>query len=417
MLQTEYWVWLQNALGAGQRVREALQAFASPKEIYNASTAQRRLAGVFSPCQLNKLEETTLDGALRVIEDCRKNSWSIITPDDEVYPERLRSLDDFPLALYLDGTLPEIDSEVCISIVGTRKASVYGVEAATRLSAGLARAGAIIVSGGALGIDSAAHQGALAVKGKTIAVLGCGFGTGYLRSNDGMRRAIAATCCVMTEFPPFMHATKYTFPIRNRLISALSLGTVVVEAAVRSGALITARLARSQGRDVFAVSGSVIDPANNGTNHLIHDGAKPVFCPLDVLEEYPRFHGKLNLKGAGTLLSDAPLSGAQPAQTHPVEEKKKKPAVNNSRTPQNIIKKEPAVSPSREAPPPEAVSPPEGASPLAAQIWELLGDGEQHIDFLSAQAGVSASRVLCAVTELELYGAVKIAAGRRIKRC
>lgn len=408
MAETEYWVWLQNALGAGQRVRAVLEAFASPQSLYNAPQGQRRLSGVFTSWQLRKLEETGLDEARRVLETCRKNSWSVITPDDAEYPDRLRSLDDFPLALYLDGTLPAIDDEVCVSIVGTRKASLYGIEAATRLSAGLARAGAVIVSGGALGIDSAAHQGALAVNGKTIAVLGCGFGTDYLKSNDGLRRAIAASCCVLTEFPPFMHAAKYTFPIRNRLISGLSLGTVVVEAAVKSGALITARLAQTQGRDVFAVAGSVIDPANNGTNHLIHDGAKPVFCPLDILEEYPLFREKLNLKDA-----DMPLSDAQPVQTRLFAEKTT--AVNNSMPPQNIIKKEPD-SPAQQ-PVTCRSTPPEGVSPLAGQIWELLGDGEKHVDFLSAQTGLSAGRVLCAVTELEICGFVIISPGRRIKRC
>lgn len=406
LTKAEYWVWLQTALGPGQRTAPLLEYFGSPQALYHATQHQRRLSGLLNSWQLRRLEETGLEEARQILETCHKHAWAVTTPDNGGYPHRLRTLEDFPLALYSSGTLPAFDEEVCISMVGTRKASLHGIEAATRLSAGLARAGAIIISGGALGIDSAAHQGALAVRGRTIAVLGCGFGTDYLRKNEGLRRAIAASCCVLTEFPPFTQAAKYTFPIRNRLIAGLSLGTVVVEAAVKSGALITARFAQAQGRDVFAVAGSVIDPANNGTNHLIHDGAKPVFCPLDVLEEYPQFYGKLDMTEAGK-----PLSESAPPQAQLWKETET--AVNNPLPPQNIIKKGLDARKAEESGPVL----PQGLSALAKQIWGLLEGGERHVDFLSTETGMTVREVLPAVTELELYGLVRVSPGRRLQRC
>lgn len=403
-----YRIWLQLALGAGFRGRGLAEAFPTAKSLYQATTPQRRMSGRLTSRQLSKLEETTLEDARRVMETCRANGWQIITPEDGAYPERLRALEDFPQALYLWGTLPEVDREVCISMVGTRKASCYGVEVASRLSVGLAKAGAVVVSGGALGIDTAAHQGALAGGGRTIAVLGCGFGTDYLMKNEGLRRAIAANGCVVTEFPPFTQASKYTFPIRNRLISGLSLGTVVVEAAVKSGALITARYAQAQGRDVFAAAGSVIDPSNGGTNHLIHDGAKPVFCVLDILEEYTNeFYDRLRLEGA-----EKPLSDSAPADGQIDFGMITASAANKTIARQNIIKKGSGGT-TGTAP---AAPLPDALSPQARQVWQAM-EGELHVDTLAGLTGLAPRQVLSALTELEMNGLAVPASGRRYRRC
>lgn len=405
-----YWIWLQLALGAGFRAGMVIEVWNSPKSLYEADNSKRRLSGCLNSWQLRKLEETKLENAAKVLETCRTNGWQVITPQQEEYPARLRSLDDFPLALYLWGTLPDIDAEVCISMVGTRKASCYGIEVAARLSTGIAKAGAVVVSGGALGIDTAAHHGALASGGCTIAVLGCGFGTDYLMKNEGLRKAIAANGCVVTEFPPFMQASKYTFPIRNRLISGLSLGTVVVEAAVKSGALITARFAQAQGRDVFAVAGSVIDPANGGTNRLIHDGAKPVFCVLDVLEEYTgQYYGKLRLEGA-----EQPLSNAAPMDGQTNLWKTEEPAANKTVAVQNIIKKASGSKNGGESA--LAGQIPDTLSPQAQRVWKAMRE-ETHVDTITGLTGLAPRQVLSALTELEMNGLAVPASGRRYRRC
>lgn len=207
--------------------------------------------------------------------------------------------------LFVWGDETILNSEVMLSVVGTRKASNYSMRVTRLLSSKLARAGAVIVSGGALGVDSAAHTGAME-GGRTIAVLGCGFGTDYLRDNAALRREISKNGAVITEYFPFTPASRTTFPMRNRIISGMSLGTIVVEAGERSGSLITARLALSEGRDVFAVPGEVITSAFTGTNRLIHDGAKPVFTALDVLEEYYyTYPDKIDLSGADKPLGEA----------------------------------------------------------------------------------------------------------------
>lgn len=402
MSNTLYWIWLQLSLGAGARVKRIFEAFGSARQIYETPCEQRRGAGCFTPGQLRKMQETTLDSAEKVQEQCARNGWGILTPDDELYPSLLRGLPDFPLALYLWGNFPDLDEAVCIGIVGTRNASRYGVEVAHRVSAGLVKAGAVVVSGGALGIDTAAHKGALSAGGKTIAVLGCGFGTDYLMTNEELRKTIAATCCVITEFVPFSRATKFTFPIRNRLISGLSLGTVVIEAAVKSGALITARLACEQGRDVFAVAGSVINPANAGTNRLIHDGAKPVFSVLDILEEYAD-RSSVDLRGA-----DLPLFMAEQPQLSFEQFENK--LVKNARKAQNIKKEKPPEKIE------EMQASPENVSDTAKKVWQCLENKELHVDELAQSMFLTSSRVLAALTELEMEGLVIPLSGRRYCR-
>lgn len=198
----------------------------------------------------------------------------------------LFKLPNLPLVLYVDGDLDCLKNRITIAVVGSRKTTRNSACIARALSASMARSGAVIVSGGALGIDSAAHFGALDEKAPTVAVLGCGFNCKYLSENQAMRNDIAKNGAVITEYPPDADALSYHFPFRNRLISGLSYGTVVIEAGAKSGSLITARLALEQGRDVFAVPGDITSTLHVGANQLIRDGAKPVFNAMDILEEY-----------------------------------------------------------------------------------------------------------------------------------
>ena len=301
-----YWVWLQGALGPGSRKALSLaRALDSPREVYRADEARLQSLKMLSERELRSLRSYPLEKARRVLEDCERDGLQVVTPQSPSYPERLREIPDPPVALYIKGTLPRVDDEVCIAIVGTRKATDYGREAAKRLSMRLCRAGTVIVSGGALGVDSAAHSGALRAGGTTIAVLGCGIGYPYLEGGRSMRDEISSHGALISEYPPGTQPSKTTFPCRNRLIAGLCLGTVIVEAGENSGSLITARLAAEQGRDVFAIPGNVMSKNYTGTNRLLRDGAKPVYSALDVLEEYqPLFSHKLTLAGAGVLIGE-----------------------------------------------------------------------------------------------------------------
>ena len=281
-----YSIWLSLALGAGARCTEILAAFDSAREIYDSDMQTLRISGVFTPKQLERIEKTKLQDAQVQLDTCEKNGWQCVDYKDGSYPALLRRTADMPVVLYVNGSFDYADEALFFGIVGTRNPSEESVRTAMSISAQLAEAGAVIVSGGALGIDSAAHQGALKAGGKTVAVLGCGLGTRYLMQSAYLREEISRNGAVISEFPPFAPASKTTFPIRNRIISGMSRGVLVVEAGEKSGSIITANCAFLQGRDVFAVPGNIVTSSYVGANRLIRDGATAVTCAQDIIDEY-----------------------------------------------------------------------------------------------------------------------------------
>ena len=218
------------------------------------------------------------------IAKCQSLGVNLICPDDETFPPLLKEIPDPPGVLFVRGTIEAAD-QLAVAIVGTRRATRYGLEQAERLAAGLARAGITVVSGLARGIDAAAHRGALKADGRTLAVLASGVLNVFPPEHEKLAEQVAAHGAVLSEAAPTMPPLAGMFPQRNRIISGLSLGTVVVEAADRSGALITARHAMEQGREVFAVPGQVDSPNSSGPHRLIRDGAKLATCVDDILEE------------------------------------------------------------------------------------------------------------------------------------
>lgn len=220
--------------------------------------------------------------AERESESAGRLGARLVTAADPDYPEALRHLDLPPPAFALRGALPE---EPAVAIVGSRRADPYGLDAADLFARGLAAAGVTVVSGFARGVDAAAHRGALAVTGgRTVAVLGCGLGVDYPRGHAGLGDEIAGRGALVSEFPCGTGPRGWHFPVRNRLIAALSAGTLVVQAALRSGSLITARHALDLGREVWALPGRIFDERSLGPNSLIRDGARLVQHPLDLLD-------------------------------------------------------------------------------------------------------------------------------------
>ena len=217
-------------------------------------------------------------------EYINKEDIRILLYTDKEYPEQLKNIYDPPAALFVKGQ--EVDFTSCLAIVGARKASDYGKTVAYKLSKELASRGITIVSGLARGIDTCAHQGSLDAEGVTAAVMGSGFRYIYPPQNKRLFENICSSGCVITEYLPDIPPYAGNFPKRNRIISGVSKGVIIVEAGEKSGSLITARLALEQGRDVFAVPGNILSPTSQGTNSLIKDGAKPVTCIGDILEEY-----------------------------------------------------------------------------------------------------------------------------------
>lgn len=391
------WIRLQSALGAGAALSEIIEYFGSAKALFDAGETEWRMSPVLVPRQIEKLCESTEVQANEVLATCKMNGWQVVPYDDPRYPERLRSIFNPPAVLYVDGELPDIDNSIVIGIVGTRRASDYAVKAADVMSRGIAERGAIVASGGALGVDTAAHNGAMLAGGKTIAVLGCGLGTKYLMENKPLRDAVVKNGALITEFQPFTPASKYTFPIRNRIISGISLGVLVVEASVKSGSLITANYALEQGRDVFALPCSILDPAFAGTNKLIDDGAIVATKPLDLLYPYAEEYGvKIDeVKSVGIIMRETGDKSAN------VYGKARDISFDNLQ----------ASRKKREARQKAAAE----LSGKTKAVFNALGEEYQSADEISRAAGLSIGEALTALTALEIAGLAASAGGKRYR--
>ncbi len=314
----KYLIWLQLSLGqANIRALKALSYFGNAENIYKADETRRLSAKIFSKRDLENLKNTSLSDAVKIIDDCKKNDIRIIAFGDSEYPYCLSVLEDAPLVIYVKGELPDFESGPSICIVGPRKVTDTGKKAAYSLSFRLAAAGFTIVSGGALGCDTYAHAGALKANGKTVLVMGCGICNNYLSENKELRKAVSNSGCLLSEYPPFAPASRFTFPVRNRLLSALSLGTVVVEATSKSGALITANHAIEQGKDVFVIPGPINAKQYEGSNALLRDGAKPILNVGDILGEYIyRFPDKIDVEKA---VSSSPIGAKKTTAVEKIE--------------------------------------------------------------------------------------------------
>ena len=296
----KYLVWLNEVMGAGNpRSVKALEHFGSAQKIYNATKTQRETSGIFSKKELTKMNKTPLSLGTDIITDCINSGIDIIGIGDRRYPTSLRVIDNPPLLLYVKGKFPDFNNTPTIAIVGPRKVSDYGKKAAYSLSFRLARSGFIVVSGGAVGCDTYAHAGALKANGITVLVMGCGINADYLPQNKPLREEVSKNGCLISEYSPKTMATKYSFPVRNRIMAALSLGTVLIEAPITSGALITSRLANEMGRDLFVIPGAPDKEEYKGSNQLLRDGARPLLDLSDIFGEYiPRFPDKINIDRA-----------------------------------------------------------------------------------------------------------------------
>ena len=397
-----YWLWLQRALGVGSRkVRAVHSAYSSLEEFYQGGNTLWKETGFFTPKELRRLGEVTPQSVTPVIKDCIRLHYHILTPDHPKYPKRLLTLPDYPAALYVWGDLCEVDDEVLIAVVGTRGCTPYGQQVAMQISATMAKAGVVIVSGGAYGVDTIAHKGALKAGGRTIAVLAGGINAGQLVGNEELRRQIVEQQgAVLSEYPPGAPIGRNAFPIRNRLMSGLSLGTLVVEAGERSGALITANWANEQGRDVCASPGSVMSPTSLGCNRLIAQGAKPVACAYDILEEYiDQYPHRISLKIAGIKESASPVTPPAPGRTQ------KRQAAAKSDSPHE---KKPQTPQANEAVP--------TLSDGAKALYAVLPCEPAHINDLAAAAKVEVRMALAAMTELEIAGLTQSFPGRRFCR-
>ena len=281
------WIYIQKCLGYGSRKpKEILKIYKTSEEFLSLSKEELKKSRLFTAKELSKFENFDFSVAEKIENTCKQKGYKIITLEDKEYPGRLKNIYNPPVVIYVKGNLPEIDQNLVVAVVGTRSATKYGLKTSFEFSYNLAKRGAIIVSGGALGIDSSAQKGAVLAGGKVISVLGCGIDYKYLERNNSLKEEIAKNGAIISEYEPDYPVIGRNFPIRNRIISGLSSGTLIVEAGQKSGALITANLALEQGRDLFSVPGDIRSKVSFGTNNLIKECAKPVTSVEDILEEY-----------------------------------------------------------------------------------------------------------------------------------
>lgn len=374
----KYWVWLATRKGMGARSAYlTVQHFGTPEKAYFADeTAYQQLSHVRGWESLRDKDLTEAEGILR---KCYEKNIFLLTMQDAAYPRRLLAMDDPPVVLYGKGTMPDLNGPI-IGVVGTRHASLYGLQQARRMGYGLSRCGSIVVSGGAAGIDTEALKGGLTGGSPVVAVLGCGVDVVYPYENAGLFRDIAANGCLLSEYPPETRPNPKHFPVRNRIISGLSLGVLVVEAPQKSGALITAERALNQGRDVFALPANVGQETASGNLQLLRDGAILVRDPWEILQEYT---GQFS-----TAIQNKNVDGWQKTEV--------------------ISAPAPVV---QEEPKPRKL--PKNLSPEQQKLIELLIPGNVHIDVLSEQMQQSAGAILALVTVLELRGLVQRLPGRR----
>ena len=412
-----HWIWLAHRPGLNDRIKVALlQQFRDPEDIFFADSGVYDHIDGLSDEAKASLRDKDLIPAEEILDRCSREKIHLLTFQDAAYPNRLKNISDPPILLYYKGRLPDFDGMPLIGVVGTRKASAYGMTTAKRMGYQIGRCGGIVVSGMAYGIDGMAMSGALTAGQMTVGVLGCGADIVYPVSNKALFADVEQYGCILSEFAPGTPPAKWTFPKRNRIISGLSCGVLVVEAPEKSGALITARQAADQGRDVFVVPGNIDLPSFVGSNRLLRDGAIAVSSGWDILSEYEALYPdkirKDDRKPIQMAYPDEVRKAAEEAENPPkVAQKPRLPKKSGNLKKEinkKVIDKEPSSSYSDVNDILTKLSEEERA------IVTAIRDGERLVDDVIAETGLTTGKLLASLTMLELKGIIRRHPGKRI---
>ena len=385
--------------GVGLKTVQVLRdVFGTAERALRATADELRKIDGLSPAMCDLLiQKPVLYPIERELELINKYGCQVLTLYDDAYPQHLKVIDVPPLVLYIKGELTPEDS-LSISLVGSRNAKDYGRKVSYQLSYQLAQRGLTVVSGLARGIDTSAHRGALEAGGRTLAVMGNGLGVIYPASNRDFVKKIEASGALISEFPIGVKPKPGNFPRRNRIISGLTLGTVVVEASNRSGALITARLAAEQGREVFAVPGEIFSELSAGTHRLINDGAKLVNNVDDLLNELPQHAVNQIQPAASTSPVDIETGSSQEASVE-------------SRVPKLTT-----MPPPSEAQQPAPIAPPPDLTPDERTVFDAIGVPSSHIDTIVRTTQLPISQVSSVLLMLELKGIIQQLPGKQFTK-
>lgn len=376
-----------------------LERFSDPEAIYHTQRFDR-MEGI-SPEAAEALEDKDLTKARQVEKTCAERQLGILTLTDAAYPSRLRNIADPPLVLYYRGILPDFEQQPVIAVVGTRKASAYGMQNARDMSRQIAACGGLVVSGGAYGVDTAALRGALEAGAQTVAVLGCGADVVYPKTNRELFERIVQKGCILSEYLPGTEVKPWQFPERNRILSGLSHGVLVVEAPKKSGALITARNAFDQGREVFVVPGNIGVATCEGSNALLQECAAAVFSGWDVLKDYAPQYPNTVQKQDFVYRPDSDASRVKVAQTSQLPRSSvgsdKKDIDKKNTNDYSVLNNGSLLW-----------------TGVEENILACLDSTPRHVDEVIARTGLPSSEVLRVLTKLALKGVVMNHPGRLV---
>ena len=402
-----HWIWLAQCQQlSGWEKAQLLQHFGEPEDIFCAAPEELGNVVQLRRESLKALKNRDLTEAREILDTCNRQRIGILTYRDAAYPTRLKHIADPPVVLYYKGALPDFDGVPAIGIVGTRKASAYGLQIARRMGNQIALSGGLVISGLADGVDGMAMMGALEAGNSVVGVLGCGVDIVYPKQNKGLFADTEQYGCILSEFAPGTQPYRWNFPRRNRIISGLGCGVLVVEAPETSGALITARQAAEQGRDVFVVPGNIDNPACAGSNQLLRDGAIPVSCGWDILSEYESLYpGKIR---------KADPSAKPQKQDFRRLSCEEKPTLSQK-------KEEPAKEPDKKVIDKKGSTPYIDVNDILPKLSEeerkivtAILDGPRLVDDVIAETGLTTGKSLALLTMLELKKVIVRHPGKRI---
>ena len=375
------WIHLANLPLSSRLVNALLARFHNnPQEIFEAANSELEETPALQAKHLVRIRSAVYEAQERQINWFYRNDVKLITLNDPLYPESLREINDPPAFLFIRGTLPP-SSMPSIGIVGSRRATPYGKSVAERFARELASQGLAVVSGGAMGIDTSAHFGAVESGGVTVAVLGCGLDVDYPRENRGLFERIIKEGALVSEYPPGAQPDAWRFPLRNRIISGMTLGTLVVEAPVKSGALITAERAAEQGKVLMSVPGNIDRVSSSGSNDLLRSGATPILDVQDILFA-------VGLIAVPAKASHQGVMSLEDAETYETS----KSSGNDASTLVKKPEKQPDLS---------------ALSESQKRMIESLNQTPQHIDALAGAAQISVGQAGMDLTLMELSQLVK----------
>ena len=409
-----FWLWLSRCCTPASGTFDLLlRAFDSPYEIYDADEATLREALSKYDRDLGRLLDKDVTEAERTLNYCNVHGVSLIAYDDPRYPAALRTIASPPVLLYCKGKLPQMNGRLSVAMVGTRKMSDYGKRMAFEIARDLARAGAIVVSGLALGIDGVSSAAAINGGGETVAVLGSGIDIIYPPAHARLAEAVSRHGAVITEYPPGSRPEKHHFPERNRIISGLAQATAVIEAGLGSGALITARKTLQQGRVLYALPGRVDDPGSAGNHMLLRQGAKLLVAADDILTDFEKVYSdKINifrLLVRSPFVIDAVLrsmrvyakgekGSAPPEQRKPQEEAPPEPP--KAETPEDTARIEEILA---------------RLGDTAKKIYEMIpADKGISCDDIT-EAGLPIGEVMATTATMEIEGLIEVLPGGDIR--